>query len=83
MRVTVRYFASIREALDLGQEEVDTQAMTVSDLRDELMARSERHAGALTRTKVVRIALNQVMTDESARLSDGCELAFFPPVTGG
>jgi molybdopterin synthase sulfur carrier subunit len=83
MRVTVRYFASIREALDLGQEEVDTQARTVSDLRDELLARGEGHAGALARTKVVRIALNQVMTDESACLSDGCELAFFPPVTGG
>jgi molybdopterin synthase sulfur carrier subunit len=24
-----------------------------------------------------------VMSDESAPLSEGCEVAFFPPVTGG
>jgi molybdopterin converting factor small subunit len=24
-----------------------------------------------------------VMSNESAALSDGCEVAFFPPVTGG
>jgi len=29
------------------------------------------------------MALNQVMSDESAALTDGCEVAFFPPVTGG
>jgi molybdopterin synthase sulfur carrier subunit len=29
------------------------------------------------------MALNQVMVDESAALSEGAEVAFFPPVTGG
>jgi molybdopterin synthase sulfur carrier subunit len=29
------------------------------------------------------MALNQVMSDESAALLEGCEVAFFPPVTGG
>jgi molybdopterin synthase sulfur carrier subunit len=29
------------------------------------------------------MALNQVMSDESAVLVEGCEVAFFPPVTGG
>ncbi|MES2189749.1 MAG: MoaD/ThiS family protein, partial [Pseudomonadota bacterium] len=29
------------------------------------------------------MALDQVMSDESASLVDGCEVAFFPPVTGG
>ena len=29
------------------------------------------------------MALNQVMSEESAALSDGGEVAFFPPVTGG
>jgi molybdopterin synthase sulfur carrier subunit len=31
----------------------------------------------------VRCALNQLMSDESAVLGEGAEVAFFPPVTGG
>ena len=33
--------------------------------------------------RAVRTALDQVLCDPSARLHEGCELAFFPPVTGG
>jgi sulfur-carrier protein len=29
------------------------------------------------------MALDQVMAEDSALLRDGCEVAFFPPVTGG
>jgi molybdopterin synthase sulfur carrier subunit len=29
------------------------------------------------------MALNQLMSDESATLIEGAEVAFFPPVTGG
>jgi molybdopterin synthase sulfur carrier subunit len=29
------------------------------------------------------MALDQLMSDESALLHEGCEVAFFPPVTGG
>jgi molybdopterin synthase sulfur carrier subunit len=31
----------------------------------------------------VRIALNQLMCEESAEIVEGAEVAFFPPVTGG
>ena len=33
--------------------------------------------------KAVRVAVRQVMGDETAALEEGCEVAFFPPVTGG
>lgn len=82
-QVTVRYFASIREALDCGSERVTTSAPTLAALRDELIARGGAHADALARGKAVRLALNQTMSDESAPLDDGAEVAFFPPVTGG
>ena len=52
-------------------------------LRDQLIARGGAHAEALARGKAVRMALDQVMSDESAALADGAEVAFFPPVTGG
>ena len=83
MKITVRYFASIREALGQSAEAVDTQAATLGALRDELIARGGARAQALARGKAVRMALDQVMADESAALRDGAEVAFFPPVTGG
>jgi molybdopterin synthase sulfur carrier subunit len=83
MKVAVKYFASIREALGQGGETVDTSAPSLAALREELIARGGAHAQALAHGKAVRVALNQVMSDESALLAEGCEVAFFPPVTGG
>ncbi len=83
MKVHVKYFASIREAIGLGGETVESAAATIGALRDELIARGGAHAQALARGRSVRAALDQVMRDESAALSEGSEVAFFPPVTGG
>jgi molybdopterin synthase sulfur carrier subunit len=83
MKINVKYFASIREAVGLGHEPLDTSAATLGALRDELIARGGAHAQSLARGRAVRVALNQVMSDEAAGLSEGCEVAFFPPVTGG
>ena len=81
--ITIKYFASIREALGQTGETRTTHASTLALLRDELIAASPAHASALARGKAVRMALDQVMTAESAMLADGSEVAFFPPVTGG
>ena len=83
MKVTIKYFASIREAIGQGSELRETSALTVADLREELLAASPAHAASLARGKAVRMAVDQVMIDETVLLSDGCEVAFFPPVTGG
>lgn len=81
--IQLRYFASIREAIGTGAERISTAAPNLSALRDELIARGGAHAEALARGRAVRVSLNQTMADESAALSDGAEVAFFPPVTGG
>jgi len=83
MKVTVKYFAGIREAIGSATESVDTSASTLAGLRDQLIAQGGAHAESLARGKAVRLALNQVMVDESAALTEGAEVAFFPPVTGG
>ncbi|MDA8447142.1 MoaD/ThiS family protein [Paracidovorax valerianellae] len=83
MNVTIRYFAAIREAVGQGSETVSTQAPTLGALRDELIARGDPWAQSLGRGRAVRMALDQTLSDESAALADGAEVAFFPPVTGG
>lgn len=82
MQVTIKYFASIRESIGQASEQRDTVATTLAGLRDELSAAGASYA-CLSRGRAVRMALGQIMSDESALLSPGCEVAFFPPVTGG
>ena len=83
MQITVKYFASIREAIGHGSEQIDTPATTVAALRDALLARGGAYAEVLARNRAVRVAVNQVMGREDTPLRDGAEVAFFPPVTGG
>ena len=83
MKIQLRYFASLREALGVSEPIDMPEGSTVGGLRDALLARGGRHAECLARERAVRCALNQVLCDESAVLSDGAEVAFFPPVTGG
>lgn len=83
MKITIKYFASIREATGLGQEVVETCATTLGALRAELVARGGGYALSLAPGRAVRMALNQTMAEAEQALVDGAEVAFFPPVTGG
>ena len=83
MKLTVRYFASIREALGPSETVEAADGSTVGSVRDALIARGGAHAAVLARGRALRSALNQVLCDEAAVVADGAELAFFPPVTGG
>jgi len=48
-----------------------------------LMLLQPNYAEALSSGKAIRVAVNQEVCDDKALLSEGCEVAFFPPVTGG
>jgi molybdopterin synthase sulfur carrier subunit len=83
MKVQIKYFASVREAMGTATEALETSACTLAELRDALVSRGGAGGLALARNRTVRMALDQVMCEETAALHDGCEIAFFPPVTGG
>jgi molybdopterin synthase sulfur carrier subunit len=84
MKIHIKYFASVREALNKSEEEMNTHASTVAGLRSELQSRNALYAQALDTNKAVRAAVNQqICHDEDMALSEGVEVAFFPPVTGG
>ncbi len=83
MKVQVKYFAGIREALGKSGETIETSAATLGLLRAQLVAQGGAYGDCLARGKALRMALNQEMRDEDAALTLGDEVAFFPPVTGG
>jgi molybdopterin synthase sulfur carrier subunit len=83
MKIQVRYFASLRETVGLGTETVETSAFDVASLRQALIARGGAYAQCLAMGLPVRVAVNQVMANDQTRLVGDCEVAFFPPVTGG
>lgn len=85
MNIKLRFFASVREILGVDAETVSlpSDAKTVGDVRRFLMMRGDKWAEALAEGKSLRMAINQQMCDASALISDGAEVAFFPPVTGG
>ncbi len=85
MNITLRFFASVRETLGAGQESLTVPASidTVGALRGHLIERGGVWAQALGSDRALRMACDQVMCQPSASLHEGCEVAFFPPVTGG
>lgn len=83
MKVDLRYFASLREALGAHETVEVAAGTTLGALRDQLIARGGEHARCLARGRAVRAALDQTMAGDDALLRDGAEVAFFPPVTGG
>lgn len=82
--IDVLYFASLREALGTGGERLalpdDTRVAGVIAL---LRTRGGVWAEVFDGTRPVLVAVNQTMADADSALSDGDELGFFPPVTGG
>jgi molybdopterin synthase sulfur carrier subunit len=91
MRLTLKYFASLRESLggggllDWPEQAPDGSpvAATTGALRAWLRTRSDAHAQALAPGRAVRMAVDQALADDATPLHDGAEVAFFPPVTGG
>ena len=83
MKVVVRFFASLREVAGCERMAVEVDSPTIDGLRASLARRFGPAAwGALT-APGVRIAVNRAIAHGSARLDDGDEVAFLPPVTGG
>ena len=85
MGVTIRYFASLREALGTDVESVSLPAgvTNAGQLRAWLRGRGGRWAELLAEGRAVRVAVDQNIAAASTPLRADCEVAFFPPVTGG
>jgi molybdopterin synthase sulfur carrier subunit len=85
MKLELKFFASLREALKVSEENIDVpdSIKTIAQLRAYLADRGGVWAEVLAEGKLLRCALNHQMVDTNTPLQEGAEIAFFPPVTGG
>ncbi|AOY93609.1 molybdopterin converting factor subunit 1 [Cupriavidus sp. USMAA2-4] len=85
MKIELRYFASVREQLGRAgeQAEVPVEVADVGQLRQWLRARGGVWEAALGEGRALRMAVDHAVARADTPLADGCEVAFFPPVTGG
>ncbi len=79
MQISLRYFASIREALGRREEVLEVPAgTTVEAVWQQLVARAPQ-----LRSQRYRPAVNQEYVTPATVLAEGDELVFIPPVSGG
>ncbi|MGH8081983.1 MAG: MoaD/ThiS family protein [Lysobacter sp.] len=78
-RLTVLYFASLRDAAGIASESIEADARDLRSLYETLR---ERHGFALP-VERLRVAVDGAFArwDEAPRA--GSEVAFIPPVSGG
>ena len=80
MKVKLKYFASIAEAVGMSVGEIDLRDGTnVSDVLDVL---TKRFKGLEEMNNVI-VAVNGTYVDSNTPLDDGDVVALFPPVSGG
>lgn len=80
--IKVLFFAQVRELVGCDSLEVEANHADIEQLRATLAKRGDRWELALESGKLLA-ALNQTLVSFDTCLSDGDEVAFFPPVTGG
>ena len=79
VRVTVLYFASLRDAARIASESVETVA---PDLRVLYLDLRARHGFALPLERL-RVAVDGAFARWEDAPREGSEIAFIPPVSGG
>jgi molybdopterin synthase sulfur carrier subunit len=81
--IRVLYFARLREDLRTDSETIDIAVPDLRSLVKHLQARGGGWAEIFGDDQLVMMSVNQEMADLATPLTDGDEVAFFPPVTGG
>jgi molybdopterin converting factor subunit 1 len=81
MRIEVRYFAAVRDAVGQPAETLEVPAS--ARLADLLALIEARHPAVRRHRTQLRFALGQRFAGLDAPLAEGSEVALLPPVSGG
>ncbi len=76
MKITVKYFASLREQMGKAEE-----VLTLSEAAP--IAELWKNVSGETKPENILMAINMEYVKSDAIVEEGDEVAFFPPVTGG
>ncbi len=77
MSIKVRYFASLKELMGRSEEEINfVNRVSVKDVLNQVSENRNIPQNILA-------AINMEYVEFEAKVTDGDEVAFFPPVTGG
>jgi len=81
-KLNILYFASIRDTLGTSEESIILdEPMNVRQIKDILLTRSGKWQ--IFAKDNILAAINHEMAKDEAKVKNGDELGFFPPVTGG
>lgn len=85
MTLTVRFFASFKTLVNCETMLIDSnfQPLTVAGLKTHLGKHNPVFKDFFQNTPNVCVAVNQTMATENSAIEEKCEVAFFPPVSGG
>ncbi len=78
-RITVQYYAQLREQAGASSEQIDTVAATLRELYRELC---DRHGFTLP-LDALKVAVNVRFSDWGRAIDEGDTIVFIPPVAGG
>jgi molybdopterin synthase sulfur carrier subunit len=79
MKVTIRYFAVLRDMAGIGEEVRETKAVNARDLINELIS---VHQFGLP-SALIRPAINGKFALDTDPICDGDDIVLIPPVAGG
>ena len=81
MKVMVRYFASMRDATGVKEEEIELpDEGTIETLIKEA---KKRHSMLKVQNRAIIVSVNGEFAEASRQLKPTDEVAMFPPVSGG
>ena len=89
VKITIKLFSALREALGESEFQLDLSDISeapapidVASIKKQLAQRGAEWKEALNQPNLVH-ALNHKVVFTDAVVTEGDELAFFPPMTGG
>ena len=83
MLVTVRFFASLREAIGHESIRLEIASASLAGVHAALAAEINAAGRAALTAPGVRVAVNHTLAQCDVALRADDEVAFLPPVTGG